>query len=88
VRIYAKKGELLLCIMTCLLEGVLVELPLVAVIVEDFHSVFSRVLLKGKLGNKCLCQQIVDLKVNKAETAEMVDKHGDALAALLGEFPF
>ncbi len=88
VRIYATKGELLSCVMTCLLEGVLVKFLLVAVVVEDFHSVFSRVLLKGKLGNKCLCPQIVDLKVNKAEMAEMVDKHGDALAVLLGEFPF
>ncbi len=88
VRIYATKGELLSCIMTCLSEGNVMGLPLVAVVVEDYHSVFSRVLLKGKLGKKCLCQQIVDLKVNKAETAEMVDKHGDALVALLGEFSF
>ncbi len=88
VPIYATKYELLSCIMTCLLEGVLMESPLVAVVVEDFHSVFSRVLLKGKLCNKCLFRQIIDLKVNKAETAELVDKHGDALAALLGEFPF
>jgi hypothetical protein len=56
-----------------------VESLVVAAVVEDFHSMFGRVLLKGKLGGKCLCQQIVDLKVNEAEMAEMVDKHGDAL---------
>ncbi len=36
------------------------ELPIVAVVVEYFHSVFGRLLLKGKLGGNCLCQQIVD----------------------------
>ncbi len=30
----------------------------------------------------------VKLKVNKAETAVVVDEHGGALVALLGEFPF
>ncbi len=33
-------------------------------------------------------KKIADLKVNKVETAEMVDKHSGALVALLGEFPF
>jgi hypothetical protein len=63
-------------------------IAVVAVVVEDFHSMFDCVLLKGKLGGKCLCQQIIKLKVNKVKTAEMVDKHSDALVALLGELPF
>ncbi len=74
--------------MAYLLKGVVLELPIVAVVVEDFHSMFGCILLEGKLGGKCLCQRIVDLKVNKADTAEMVDEHGDALVVLLGEFPF
>ncbi len=37
---------------------------------------FGCILLKGKLGSECLCQQIVELKVNKAETAVVVDGHG------------
>ncbi len=56
VSIYTTKGKLLARIMTCPLEGVVVELPIVAVVVEDFHSVFGRVLLKGKLGSNCHCQ--------------------------------
>jgi hypothetical protein len=56
VRIHTKKGELLLRIVACLLEGVVVELPVVAVVVEDLHSVFGCVLLEGKLGGECLCQ--------------------------------
>ncbi len=74
--------------MTCLLEGIVMESLIVAVVVEDFHCMFGHVLLKGKLGGKCLCQRIVDFKVNKAKMAEMFDKHSDALVALLGELPF
>ncbi len=55
VRIYATKGELLSCIMTCLLEGIVVESPIVAVVVKDVHSVFGRVLHKSKLGAERLC---------------------------------
>jgi hypothetical protein len=76
VRICATKGKLLS------------RMPDVAVVVEDFHSMFGRVLLKGKLGGECLCQQIVELKVNKAETTIVVDKRGGTLVVLLGEFPF
>jgi hypothetical protein len=54
VRIQATKGELLLCIVTCLWEGVVVDFPIAAVVVEDFHSMFGHVLLKGKLGGECL----------------------------------
>jgi hypothetical protein len=54
VRIYVT-SELLLRFMTCLLEGIVAESPIVVVVMEGFHSVFGRVLLKGKLGGKCLC---------------------------------
>ncbi len=59
VHVHAAKGELLSRVMTCLSEGIVVESPVVAVVVEDFHSLFGRVLLKGKLGSKYICQQIV-----------------------------
>jgi hypothetical protein len=88
VSIYTTKGKLLARIMTCPLEGVVVELPIVAVVVEDFHSVFGRVLLKGKLGSNCHCQWIVMLKVDKEEATVVVNKDGDALIALLGKFAF
>jgi hypothetical protein len=89
VRVHTTKGELLSCIMVCLLKGIVVKLPIVAVGVEDFHSMYSRILLKGKLGGKCLCQQtVVELKVYKVEMAVVVDKDGGALVALLVKFAF
>ncbi len=88
VHLHPAKGKLLLRIMTCLLEGIVMELLVVTVVVEDFHSVFGRVLLKGKLGGKCLCQRIIKLRVNKAEMAVVVNEHGGTLVALLSEFPF
>ncbi len=84
VCIHATKGKLLLRVVTCLSKGIVVESPVVAVVVEDFHSMFGFVLLEGKLGGKCLCQQIVKLK----GMAVVVDNHSGALVALLGEFPF
>ncbi len=39
--------------MACLLEGVVVKLPIVAVIVHDFDSVLGHVLFETKLGGKC-----------------------------------
>jgi hypothetical protein len=88
VRVHTTKGKFLLRIVTCLLVSIVVELPHVAVVVEDFHFMFGHVLLEGKLGGKCLCQQIVELKVNKVEMAVVIDKHGGTLIALLGEFSF
>ncbi len=53
VGVYPTKGELLSCIVACLLEGVVVKAPVVAVVVHDFDSVFSCVLFKSKLGGEC-----------------------------------
>jgi hypothetical protein len=55
VRIHTTKAKLLSRIVACLLEGVVEELPVVAVVVENFHSMFGQVLLKGKLGGECFC---------------------------------
>jgi hypothetical protein len=89
VCIQATKGELLSCVVACLLEGVVVKVPVAgAVVVEDFHSMFSSVLLKSKLGGESFCQQIVELRVDEAETAVGVDQDGGALIALPGKFAF
>jgi hypothetical protein len=53
VGIYPTKGELLPCIMASLLEGIVVEASVVAVIMEDLDSMFCRLLFEGKLGSKC-----------------------------------
>ncbi len=61
VHVYTTKCELLSRVVACLLEGIVVKLPIVAVVVEDFHSMLSHVLFEGKLGGKCFGRQIVEL---------------------------
>ncbi len=53
VGVYPTKGELLPCIMACLSEGIVMKLPIIAVIVHDFDSVLGCVLFKSELGGKC-----------------------------------
>jgi hypothetical protein len=55
VGIYPQNGEFLPCVVACLSEGVVVEVSIVAVavVVQDFDSVFCRVLFEGELGSKC-----------------------------------
>ncbi len=54
VHIYDTKGKLLLRIVAGLLEGIVVELPFVAVVVLDSHTVLGGVLLEGAFGSSCL----------------------------------
>ncbi len=82
------EGELLPCVVACLLEGIDMEASVVAVIMEDLDSMFRSVLLKGKLGGECFVGLIVKLEVDKAEAAEVVDKDGGTLVVLLGKFAF
>ena len=56
VCVYATKGELLPCIVACLLEGVMVESPNVTVIVSDSNTLLSGIFLKGVFGDKGLCR--------------------------------
>jgi hypothetical protein len=56
VRIYATKGELLPRIVKCLLKGVVLKSPIVAVEMFDLDSVLCCILLKDKLGSNCVCQ--------------------------------
>jgi hypothetical protein len=57
---------LLPCIEACLLEGIAVKLPIVAVVVHDFDSVLSRILFESELGGKCFGWPAVKLKVEEA----------------------
>jgi hypothetical protein len=88
VAIYPTEGELLPCFVVCLLEGIVVEASVVAMVVQDFDSVFCHVLLKGKLSGKCFVGSIVELEMDKSEMAEVVNKDGGAFVVLLGEFAF
>jgi hypothetical protein len=80
--------ELLPCVVACLLEGIVVEASVVAVIMEDLDSMFCSILLDGKLGSKHFVGLVVKLEVDKSEAAEVVDKDGGTLIALLGKFAF
>jgi hypothetical protein len=50
--IYPTKDDMLPCAMACLSEGIVVKLPIVAVVVHDFDSVLGRVLFKSELGGE------------------------------------
>jgi hypothetical protein len=64
------------------------EAFIVAVIMEDLDSMFCSVLFKGKLSSKCFLGLVVELEVDKAKAAEVIDKDSGALIALLGKFAF
>ncbi len=49
---------------------------------------FCSVLLKGELGGECFIRLVVKLEVDKTEAAEVVNKDGGTLVALLGKFAF
>ncbi len=88
VGIDSTEDELFHCIVTCLLEGVVMEASVVAVILQGLDSMFCSILLKGKLGSKCFIGLVIELEVDKAEVAEVVNKDGGTLVALLGKFAF
>ncbi len=88
VGIYPTEGELLPCVAACLLEGIVMESIVVAVVVHDFDPVLGRILYKDVLGSKCFVRLVLELEVDKSEAAEVVDEDGSALVALLGEFAF
>ncbi len=86
--IYPTEGKLLPCIVARLLEGVVMESSIVTVVVQDFDSVFYRILLKGKLCGKCFIGLVVELEMDKLEAAEVVDKDSGTFVALLAHFAF
>ena len=88
VGIHAAEGELLLRVVVGLLEGIVLEARVVAVVVEDLHAMLGCECLGGAFGSKSFRGCIVDLEVNNAQVAEVVDEDGGARVAPLGEFAF
>ncbi len=86
--IHAAEGELLSRFVAGLFEGVVLEAPIVAVVVEYPHAVLGNECLEGEFGSESLCGCIVDLKVDEAQAAEVVDKDGGAPVVPFGEFAF
>jgi hypothetical protein len=86
VGIDSTEGELLPCIVACLFEGLVVEMSVVTVVMEDLDSILCSILLKGILGGESFVGLVIKLEVDKSKAAEVVDKDGGALVALLGKF--
>ncbi len=86
--IHAAEGELLSCFVAGLFEVVVLEAPIVAVVVEYPHAVLGSECLEGAFGSKSFRICILDLKVDKAQAAEVVNKDGGTPVALFGEFAF
>ncbi len=86
--IHAAEGELLPCFVAGLLEGVVLEVPIVAVVAEYPHAVLGGECLKGVFGSKSFRRFIIKLKVDKAQAAEVVNEDGGAPVAPLGKFAF
>ncbi len=88
VGIDAAEGKLLSRVVAGLLEGIVEESSVVAVVVLDLHTVSGGEGLEGAFGCYGLFRSIVDLEVDKAQAAVVVDKDCGAPVALLGKFPF
>ena len=88
VGIHTAEGELLSCVVAGLLEGVVVEAPIVAVVVEDLHAVLGGKCLEGAFGSESFRGCIIDLEVDEAQVAEVVNEDGGAPVGPLGEFAF
>jgi hypothetical protein len=86
--IHATEGELLSRFVAGLFEGVVLEAPIVAVVVEYPHTVLDGKCLESAFGSESFRRCIVDLKVDKVQAAEVVDEDGDAPVAPLGKFAF
>ncbi len=82
------EGELLSCFVAGLFEDVVLEAAIVAMVVEYPHAVLSGDCLEGAFGSESFRRIIVDLKVDKAQGAEVVDKDGGTPVAPLGKFAF
>ncbi len=65
VGIDSTEGELLPCIVACLSEGVIVEMSIVAVVMEDLDFMLCSILLEGELGNKSFVGLVIKLEVDK-----------------------
>ena len=88
VGIDSAEGELLPCIVAGLSEGIVLETPVIPVVVEDLHAVLGGECLEGAFGSKSFRGCIIDLEVDKAQTAEVVNEDGGAPVAPVGEFAF
>ena len=88
VGVDATKGKLLTSLVACLLEGVVCEAPIVAMIVLDPNAVLGSKGLEGAFCGNDFDQRVINLRVDVSQATEVVDEDGSAAIALLGEFAF
>ncbi len=66
VSIYGTEGKLLVRVVACLLERIVGESTIVAVIMLNFYTVLGGRGLKGTFGGNGFDWWVIDLKVDKA----------------------
>ena len=88
VGVDATKGKLLTSVVACLLEGVVGEAPIVAVIVLDPNAMLGSEDLEGAFCGNGFDQRVINLRVDVSQAAEVVNEYGSAAITLFGEFAF
>ncbi len=86
--VHATKCELLAAFLAQLLEGVVRESSVVAVIMQIFYAMFGSKLFERALGPEGLLGGKVEHEMDESEAREVVHKDGGASVSLLGKFPF
>ena len=79
---------MLACIMACLPEGIVGEVPIVAVVVLDPNAMLSGKGLEGAFGGNDLDQRVINLEVDVSQATVVVSEDGSTAIALLGKFAF
>ncbi len=74
--------------MACLLEGIVGEAPIVAVVVLNSNSMLGSEGLEGAFGGDGFDRRVIDLGVDVLQATVVVDEDGSAAIALLGKFAF
>ncbi len=88
VGVYATEGKLLACVVACLLEGIVREVPIVAVVVLDPNAMLGSEGLEGAFGGDGFDRRVIDLGgVDVSQATVVVDEDGSAAIALLGKLP-
>jgi hypothetical protein len=86
--VHATKGELLAALLARLLEGIVRELSVVAVIMQNFYAVFGSKLFERALGLEGLLGGKIKHEMDESEAREVVHKDGGAGVSLFGKFSF
>ncbi len=71
-----------------MLECVVRESSVVAVIMQNFYAVFGSKLFKRTLGLEGLLGGKIEHEMDESEAREVVHKDGGAGVSLFGKFPF